>query len=72
MEDIRAVVNDYGVALYINFATDKAALDALLKALGGARDLPTADRIQISYGSGLTNELAKAVLKRCGVPFQET
>ena len=71
MDDIEAVVNDHGVVLYINPATDRAALDALLAELGGVRGRPSPYRVPIDYGNGLTKELARAILTRRGVPFRE-
>jgi hypothetical protein len=72
MDDIRAVVNDFGVVLHVNFATDKNTRDDLLAELGGVHCLPMPDRIPIRYGNGLTKDLARTILKRRGVPFDET
>ncbi len=73
MEDVRAVVNDYGVALCVNPMTDTKALVDLLRELGGVRLRPHAPtRILIEYGDGLTREIAKVVLRRRGVLFEET
>jgi hypothetical protein len=72
MDDISAVVNNYGVVLYVNFATDRDALSDLLEELGGVRVLPARDRMRLDYGNGLTEDSARAVLKRRGVPFDET
>lgn len=72
MEDIKAVVNNYGVVLYINFATDRDALADLLQELGGLRGLPAPDRVQLDYGNGLTVNSAQTILKRRAVPFGDT
>jgi hypothetical protein len=72
MENIGAVLNNYGVVLYVNVATDKKALDDLLAELGGVRGLPSEDRVPIHYGNGLTKDLARTILKRRGEPFVET
>jgi len=72
MDDIKAVVNNYGVVLYVNFATDRDALADLLRELGGVRRLTAPDRVQLDYGNGLTKDSARTVLKRRGVPFSET
>lgn len=72
MEDIRAV-NDCGVVLCVNPMTDTEALADLLHELGGFRVRPHAPTsIPIEYGNGLTRHIAKAVLKRRGVLFEET
>lgn len=72
MEEIKAVVNDYGVLLDVNPLTDSAVLDALLRELGGVRPPKHAPcRIPIHFGNGLTKEIAKTVLKRCDVEFKE-
>ncbi|MGA7855746.1 MAG: hypothetical protein WCA15_20670 [Candidatus Acidiferrales bacterium] len=72
MDDIKAVVNNYGVVFYVNFATDRDALADLLGELGGVRSLTTPDRAQLDYGNGLTKDSARRILKRRGVPFSET
>ena len=71
MDDIRAVLNNHGVVLYINIATDKNALDDLLVELGGVPGFPAPDRVLRYYANGLTKAHARAILSRRGVPFDE-
>ncbi|MHB8541869.1 MAG: hypothetical protein ACYDCD_13170 [Candidatus Acidiferrales bacterium] len=72
MKDVKAVVNDHGVVLYVTPLTDSVALALLLEQLGGDRSGPHAAwQIPIYFGNGLTKELARTVLKRRGVQFEE-
>lgn len=73
MEDIKAIVNGWGVLLHINPMTEVKALADLIRELGGVRVRPHAStRVPIEYGNGLTRSIAKAVLRRREVLFEET
>jgi hypothetical protein len=70
MEDIKAVVNDYGVALHIGVATDKDVLAGYSGNWEVSAILPhlTSYQFPTRMGSGKN---AKPFLQRCGIPFEE-
>ena len=72
MDDIRAVLNDHGLVVYRNVATEEDALADLLTELGGVPGLPAPDRILRHFGNGLTKDRARTILKRRRVPFDES
>ncbi len=71
MEDIKAVVNDYGVGLHIGIATDKEALGGPLMELGGIRDRPTPSLLRISYKDELAKERQTPSSSAAAYPFEK-